>query len=181
MAYGDIVKEGDPFVYDFDMLDSKHLRCIYSETQNGHGFVKTYDICLDHANGVALEEYTTTSNLLIKGDLKGFYAVTSNTVFLQPGNAVFNLVSQTDPLKNVVHTGTQEQRSFFSSPKLVFTGEQCSVNTPILTDQNQWVPASLQVHKTVEMSDIAEHTKKKILENTGPKDSVSPPSFGGAK
>ena len=173
-AFDTETKSGDPYVHDFDTIDLQFPRCVYGETPSGKGFVKTLDICLDHANGVALEEYLTNMAHLVTGDIKGFYAVTSNTIVLEPGKVVFKVVSQTDPLSNVVYTDIQEKRRFFST-RLEFVGKQHSVVISTGADSTKWVPFDLEVHKTIEMSEMAKHTKKRIsdnrdsLNNTGPK------------
>ena len=174
-------KAGDPYVHEFDTFKLEFPRCVYSETPLGERFVKAFDICLDHANGVALEEYSTKTALLAKGDVKGFYAVTSNTIRLEPGKVVFNLVSQTDPQSNIVYTSIEKKRTFVFGSRLEFVGEQRFVAIPIEASSTQWVPSRLEVHKTIEMSDIAEHTKKQINENSNTLNDTSPSSFSRFK
>lgn len=157
-------KEGDPYVHQLDSLSESYPRCVYSETPSGAGFVKTFDICIDHSNAVALDEYVKQSGALQRRDVKGFYAVTSNSVSLEPGKAVFHLVSQTDPSSNVVHSGAKEKRNFFSSTR-IFESEQLSRKIPGEAKSALWVPFDLEVHKTVEMSEIADHTKAMVDEN----------------
>ena len=102
---------------------------------------------------------------LQRRNVKGFYAVTSNSVPLDHGKTVFNLVSQTDPLSNVVYTRTKEKRSFFSST-IIFDGDQLSVNIDEgLTEDTSWAPFNINIHKTVEMLEIADHTKERIDAN----------------
>ena len=107
--------------------------------------------------------------------------MTSNTIRLEPGKVVFNLVSQTDPQSNIVYTSIEKKRTFVFGSRLEFVGEQRFVAIPIEASSTQWVPSRLEVHKTIEMSDIAEHTKKQINENSNTLNDTSPSSFSRFK
>lgn len=154
---------GDPYHIDnFENFDLGFPRCVYSETPSGGKFIKSFDICLDHGKGVALDEFLNKIN---SSDVLGFYSLVSNSVDLNVDKTIFKIVSQTDPTSNQVFAGINKKTSWMGSV-FNFVDEQV-FETTATSNTSSWAPCTLKVHKTVEMSGISEIVEN-IMKNSSP-------------
>lgn len=101
---------GDPYTADFKQLSTNLPRFVLSRTPSGEIFGKALDICQDHNQASAQQDFLRSQVGL---GIQGFDSITSNSVITRPENCVFQLTEHTQPDVNLTFSATEQKKFFF--------------------------------------------------------------------